>query len=134
MPPAHMKKDFSIELYDSKSNKTTPFIVNRKVFPDEHEGILYTFKGEIEFTIHMIDNGLYKIMLPGVEPFEIDMIDYFIQLDKEKIQSGKQVLSGPPGKKEAVVITLKDNIYIISGLADKAYRVTIKEIKSPSQN
>lgn len=77
---------YEIQLRDSNRRSVSTMMISRTSGPDEHDGIHYvvTEKGSgNSFCIEFIDNGLYRVILDEQTNFEIDMIDYYKDIDYE---------------------------------------------------
>lgn len=70
-----------------------------------------TAKKQEAMTIITIDNGLYKVKLPGGDEFELDMAPLYTQLDWDSFGSGKMLIKSKDSP-DLVLSFGKDTIFL----------------------
>jgi len=81
---------YDIQLKAAADRPASIMMISRTSGPDEHDPHYYVITDKASgdsFRIAFVDNGLYRVILDEETDFEIDMIDYYKDIDYEKKSS-----------------------------------------------
>ncbi|KAB2930271.1 MAG: hypothetical protein F9K24_17705 [Leptonema illini] len=81
---------YDIRLKVADERPASVMTISRTSGPDEHDPHYYIVTDKASgdaFRIVFVDNGLYRVILDEQTNFEIDMIEYYMDIDYEKKSS-----------------------------------------------
>ena len=78
-----------------------------------------------KMTIHIVDNGLYQIVLSGKDSFEVDLAPYLIEMDPQKFKGSGQILQMEGG--DSIRIRREGSVLRVSSPGAEGLAVIVPE-------